>query len=60
LRHTLAQLRALSPAATLQRGYSIVHGPDGAVLRDATTVAVGDALRVRLAKGELDARVTQL
>lgn len=57
IRHTLAQLRALSPAATLQRGYAIVHGPDGTVVRAATAVAVGDALRVRLAEGELAATV---
>jgi exodeoxyribonuclease VII large subunit len=58
LEHTLARLRALSPAATLQRGYAIVHGPDGSVLRDASDVTDGDALRVRLATGELGARVT--
>jgi exodeoxyribonuclease VII large subunit len=58
LTHTLARLRALSPAATLQRGYAIVqHG--AAVLRDPAEVATGDALRVRLAGGELHATVTQ-
>ena len=58
LSHTLARLRALSPAATLQRGYAIVqHG--AAVLRDPAEVATGDALRVRLAGGELHATVTQ-
>ena len=35
LHHTLARLRALSPAATLERGYAIVQrDDDGAVLRD--------------------------
>src|SRR5437762_11061918 len=29
LTHTLARLRALSPGATLQRGYAIVQRPDG-------------------------------
>jgi len=57
LEHTLARLRALSPAATLQRGYAIVHGPDGAVLRDAAEVTDGDPLRIRLAAGTLGARV---
>ncbi|MEN3305863.1 MAG: exodeoxyribonuclease large subunit [Micromonosporaceae bacterium] len=59
LEHTLARLRALSPAATLRRGYAIVQrAGDGAVLREAAQVDVGDALRVRLAAGELAATVT--
>ncbi len=58
LTHTLARLRALSPAATLERGYAIVqHGT--AVLRDPAQVAVGDPLRIRLAGGELGATVAQ-
>ncbi|MBM0237495.1 exodeoxyribonuclease VII large subunit [Micromonospora sp. ATA32] len=57
LRHTLARLRALSPAATLDRGYAIVQRADGHVVRAATEVAKGDPLRVRLAEGELAATV---
>jgi exodeoxyribonuclease VII large subunit len=52
-----AALAALSPYATLERGYSIVRGPDGAILRDARRVAQGDPLSVRLQRGELGARV---
>lgn len=50
-----AQVRALSPASTLARGYAVVHGPDGAVVRSPYDVAPGDDLRVRLAEGELHA-----
>ena len=57
LRHTLARLRALSPAATLERGYAIVQRADGHVVRAASEVAKGDPLRVRLAEGELTATV---
>ncbi|HEX6968153.1 MAG TPA: exodeoxyribonuclease VII large subunit [Micromonosporaceae bacterium] len=57
LRHTLARLRALSPAATLARGYAIVQRGDGQVVRAATDVTAGDPLRVRLAEGELRATV---
>jgi exodeoxyribonuclease VII large subunit len=60
LTHTVARLRALSPAATLQRGYAIVQRADGHVLRAADDVAAGDALRVRLAEGELTATVDGL
>ncbi len=52
-----AALSALSPYATLERGYSIVRGPDGAVLRDANSVATGEEISVRLERGELGARV---
>ncbi|MET8261368.1 exodeoxyribonuclease VII large subunit [Micromonospora sp. NPDC005205] len=57
LRHTLARLRALSPAATLDRGYAIVQRTDGHVVRAAAEVGKGDPLRVRLADGELAATV---
>ncbi|HEX2317199.1 MAG TPA: exodeoxyribonuclease VII large subunit [Thermomonospora sp.] len=57
LSHTRARLLALSPAATLDRGYAIVQRPDGAVLRSAADTAKGDALLVRLADGRLRATV---
>ncbi|MEU8608124.1 exodeoxyribonuclease VII large subunit [Actinoplanes sp. NPDC048791] len=59
LRHTLARLRALSPRATLERGYAIVQRADGHVVRAAGEVEAGDVLRVRLADGELRAGVQE-
>jgi exodeoxyribonuclease VII large subunit len=59
LRHTLARLRALSPAATLERGYAIVQRADGHVVRAADDVKIDDVLRVRLAEGELEATVRE-
>ncbi|MFI5932873.1 exodeoxyribonuclease VII large subunit [Actinoplanes sp. NPDC051494] len=59
LRHTLARLRALSPAATLERGYAIVQRTDGHVVRAAGEVTAGDVLRVRLADGELRTEVQE-
>ncbi|GAA3903219.1 exodeoxyribonuclease VII large subunit [Actinoplanes auranticolor] len=59
LRHTLARLRALSPRATLERGYAIVQRADGHVVRAAGEVGTGDVLRVRLADGELRAGVQE-
>jgi len=50
-----AQVRALSPAATLDRGYAVVQTAAGAVLRDPAQVSDGEALRLRLARGELAA-----
>ncbi len=58
LSHTLARLRALSPAATLDRGYAIVQRrSDGAVLRNPAGAKPGDALRLRLSGGDLGATV---
>ena len=56
LQHTRARVVALSPQATLDRGYAVVQTPDGSVVRDPADVVLGEALRVRLACGEL--RVT--
>jgi exodeoxyribonuclease VII large subunit len=51
-------LHAVSPLATLERGYAIVRRRDsGAIVRAAGQVAPGDALRIRLADGELGALV---
>jgi exodeoxyribonuclease VII large subunit len=59
LAHTLARLRALSPAATMQRGYAIVQRVDGVVIRTPGQVSAGDPVRLRLAGGELSATVTE-
>ncbi|SKC52099.1 exodeoxyribonuclease VII large subunit [Krasilnikoviella flava] len=53
-----AQVRALSPQATLERGYAVVQRGDGHVVRAARDVEPGDAVHVRVADGALDAAVT--
>jgi exodeoxyribonuclease VII large subunit len=50
------RLRALSPRATLARGYAIVRTED-AVVRSARAVASGDELDVEVADGRFGARV---
>jgi exodeoxyribonuclease VII large subunit len=50
-------LAALSPTATLQRGYSIVRSADGQVVRDASLLANGERLNLRFAQGEATAVV---
>ena len=52
-------LRALGPQATLARGYAIAQLADGSIVRDATHVAVGEALTVTVARGTLSTRVTE-
>lgn len=56
LEHAAARLRALSPRATLARGYAIVR-KDGTVVRSSTTLRPADLVAVQLADGAVDARV---
>jgi len=58
LSHTLARVVALSPAATLRRGYAVLQREDGAVVRDARDVTPGEELRARVAEGGFAVRVT--
>jgi exodeoxyribonuclease VII large subunit len=59
LAHARAQVTALSPAATLARGYAVVQRADGAVVRSPDDTSVGETLRVRLAEGEIAAVVDE-
>jgi exodeoxyribonuclease VII large subunit len=55
VKHVRARVRALSPLATLERGYAVVQTDNGAIVRVADHVASGAGLRVRVADGELHA-----
>ena len=55
LDHTKARLLALSPAATLSRGYAIVQRGDASVVRSAAQVAEGETLTIRFAEDQLNA-----
>lgn len=60
LTQTRARVAALSPAATLQRGYAVLQRADGRVVRRPADVARGDPLRARLAEGELAVAVREV
>ena len=51
--HTRARLQALSPAATLRRGYTITQNAEGGVVRSAAEVSPGEELLIRFADDEL-------
>lgn len=55
-----AKLAALSPRATLERGFSIVRDADGRIVRDATGLQLGAPLRLCFAAGEARARVEEV
>jgi len=53
-----AHLKQLSPVKILERGYAIVER-EGRVVKSPADAPVGSDVRVRLAEGELGARVTE-
>jgi len=50
-------LNAVSPLATLERGYAIVRIADGPIVRDAAQVQPGTVIEARVGVGSLRARV---
>ena len=57
IEHTRARLLALSPAATLSRGYAIVMRTDDGVVRAAAEVSAGEPLTIRFAADQLTVTV---
>jgi exodeoxyribonuclease VII large subunit len=53
LEHVRARVRALSPQATLERGYAVVQRDDGTVVREPADAS--GRLRIRVAGGEFAA-----
>ena len=59
LEKLLVQLQERSPLRLLERGYAICYDAAGNVLQAADQVAVGDRIRVQLARGRLRAEVQE-
>jgi exodeoxyribonuclease VII large subunit len=57
LRGLARSLHAISPLATVARGYAILQRGDGRIVRAVDDVAIGDAVHARLADGRLQLRV---
>ncbi len=54
------RLKALSPLAILDRGYSVSFNEKGDIIKDVPQVSVGDVLRTQLRKGSLISKVTAI
>ena len=52
-----AKLVAYSPYGVLERGYSLTTAVDGSVVRDAATLAKGDIITTRFARGSASSAV---
>jgi exodeoxyribonuclease VII large subunit len=57
LRHAGHALHAISPLATLERGYAILFDEAGQVVRSVAAVSEGDTVNARVSDGELSLRV---
>ncbi|WP_193612575.1 exodeoxyribonuclease VII large subunit [Nocardioides lijunqiniae] len=55
--HQRARARALSPLATLERGYAVLQDADGHVVTSLDAVSPGGAVSVRVADGRIAATV---
>jgi exodeoxyribonuclease VII large subunit len=54
--HLRSQVRALSPLATLERGYAVVQHADGRIVMDRADLRSGELLTVRVARGDFGVR----
>lgn len=57
LAEAAAKLHALSPLASLGRGYAICQTTDGAIVQRVAQVSAGDGVTVRVSDGRFDAQV---
>ena len=53
-------LTALSPLAVLNRGYALVYDDHGALVKDTESVAEGQSIVTRLARGRIHSRVSEI
>ncbi len=60
LKIRMASLDALSPLAVLNRGFSIVETESGEILRDSKNTKPNDKVKIRLARGKIEARVLEV
>jgi exodeoxyribonuclease VII large subunit len=56
----VGKINALSPLAILQRGFALCRDAQGAIIKNAANVTLGDRVRVTLASGELDCQVKNI
>jgi exodeoxyribonuclease VII large subunit len=58
--HQVARARALSPLATLERGYAVLQDAGGHVLTSVQGVSIGAPVSVRVADGRIHATTTSI
>src|SRR6478735_3503592 len=58
--HQLARIRALSPLATLRRGYAVLSDADGHALSSVATLEPGQDIHIRVGDGRIGATTTSV
>jgi exodeoxyribonuclease VII large subunit len=56
---SVGNITQLSPLKVLDRGYALVQTPEGVLVRGPEEAPVGTDLKIRLARGQIGARVTE-
>lgn len=56
----MASLDALSPLSVLSRGFSLTQTKSGKIVRDSAQVKIADEVKIRLAKGNIKASITEI
>lgn len=54
-----ATLDGLNPLGVLQRGYCLVHGPDGRLITSVSMVSIGEDIRITVKDGAIQSKVTR-
>ncbi len=57
LKILMASLDALSPLSVLNRGFSITKNETGEILRDSDKIKSGEKVKIKLARGKIEAEV---
>ena len=60
LGHQLARVRALSPLATLRRGYAVLSDAEGQLFSSVEDVTAGQPVTIRVADGRISAAVERV
>ncbi len=60
LKIEMASLDALSPLSVLKRGFALAENEKGEILRDSKDVKSGEKVKIRLAKGRIEAQVSKI
>src|ERR1700712_4070173 len=58
--HQVARIRALSPLATLRRGYAVLSDAEGQALSSVATLETGHTIHIRVADGRIGATTTSV
>jgi len=58
--HQIARIRALSPLATLRRGYAVLSDAEGHALSSVATLEPGADIHIRVADGRIGATTTKV